>query len=124
MATVFKLTATFFLISWLGILGLALSSIITCLVSLVPALIVLKRVFVLKYDKFFKTIFYSLAASSIMYLVVYYLSQLIVVDTFMLMILKTSFLYLIGIAIYGFIALKLNLIPNHIKRRVFGRFIK
>lgn len=124
VATVFKLTATFFLISWLGILGLALSSIITCLVSLVPALIVLKRVFVLKYDKFFKTIFYSLAASSIMYLVVYYLSQLIVVDTFMLMILKTSFLYLIGIAIYGFIALKLNLIPNHIKRRVFGRFIK
>ncbi len=124
IATIFKLTSTFFLISWLGIFGLALSSILTCLISLVPAMIVLKRVFKISYAKFFRTIFYSLAASAIMYLTVYYLAQLIVVDTFVGMILKTALLYIIGIAIYGIIALKLNLIPYHIRKRLFGRFIK
>lgn len=124
VATIFKLLATFYLISWLGILGLALSSILTAFISLIPSMIVLKRVFIVNYSKFFKSVLYSSAASIVMYLIVYTLAKYIVVDTYILMFLKTALLYTIGILVYGFIAIKLNLIPYHIRKKIFGRFMK
>lgn len=123
-ATIFKLSATFFLISWLGILGLALSSILTAFISVVPSMIVLKRIFKVNYEKFFKSVLYSFGASAIMYIIVFTIAKYIVVDTYFMMFLKTALLYSVGILVYGFIAIKLNLIPYHIRKRLFKRFMK
>ncbi|MEG0284227.1 MAG: oligosaccharide flippase family protein [Erysipelotrichales bacterium] len=120
-STLFKLTCTYFLISQFGIFGLALSSILACLLSVVPSMIVLKNLFRLKYKSFFITIFYSLGASSIMYIVVHLLAQALNTSTFLGVFAETAVLYTLGISIYIFIALKLNLIPSELKDRVLGR---
>ncbi|MDF9867146.1 O-antigen/teichoic acid export membrane protein [Bacilli bacterium PM5-3] len=119
-STFIKIISTLFLISSFGILGLALSSIIACLLSVIPSMIVLKNLFRLKYSKFFKTLFLSIGASSIMYIVVSFIANALKTTTFIGVLSETALLYSIGIIIYSFIAFKLNLIPDHIKNRILS----
>lgn len=121
VATIVKLSATYFLIAQFGILGLALSSIIVCLLSLIPSLIVLKNRFRLNYHKIFTNIFYSLAVASIVYLIIYFLAHNITTYSYFTTFVKTVLLYLLGFAIYFVIGLRINLIPAFIKDKLLGR---
>lgn len=120
-STFIKLTTTYFFISTFGILGLAMSSIVACLLSVIPSLIVLKNLFRLKYTNFFRTLFYSLGASSIMYLIVSTLANILNTTTFLGVLAETGVLYILGAIIYLGLALKLKLIPEDLKNRVIAR---
>lgn len=122
-STVVKLTSTYFLIAGFGILGLALSSIIACLLSIIPAMIVLKNRFRLKYTNFFKTLFLSLGASAFMYLIIYFIAHYVITTSYLGNFAEAVLLYGLGLLIYFAIALKLNLIPDFIKNRLV-RFFK
>ena len=120
-ATVFKLVSTYFLISYLGILGLALSSIIASLLTIIPNMFVLKNLFKLNYKPFFHNLFFTIGASSIMFIIIHFLADVFTFDSYILTFIETGFLYLIGISIYIFIALKLKLIPLEIEQRVVSK---
>ncbi|WP_423363334.1 oligosaccharide flippase family protein [Mycoplasma sp. P36-A1] len=126
-STTFKLVATYFLIVKFGILGLALSSIISCLISMIPSLIVLKNIFRLDYTDFFTTLFLTAGASSIMFITVRFIASKIDFNSYFLIFIETGILYILGILIYVFIATKLNLIPEDIKEKFsskIGRLFK
>lgn len=121
-STVFKLVATYYLIAHFGILGLALSSIIACLLSVIPSMIVLKNIFKLNYQPFFSTLFYTLGASSVMFVVIYGLAHMINFNSYIAIFMETGVLYILGIVIYALIATKLDLIPDDIKEKFTSRF--
>lgn len=122
VSTIVKLSATYFLIAFFGILGLALSSIIVCLLTLIPSMLVLKNRFKLNYRKVFTNIFYSLAVASLVYLIIYFLAHNITTTSYATTFIKTVLLYLLGFAIYFIIGLRINLIPAFIKEKLLGRF--
>jgi polysaccharide transporter, PST family len=121
LSTVFKLATTYFFIATLGVIGLALSGIIACLVTDIPCMIVLRNVFGVKYTKFFKQTLISSAISILMFIVVRLLSNLFNFDTYPLVFIETVVLYLVGIVFYLSLALKLKLIPTEIKNSFMAR---
>ena len=120
IATFVKITSTFFLISYFGILGLALSSIIACLLSAIPSLIVLRNLFRLKYHNFFKTLFMSTGAAAFMFMLVSIMAKSLNTTTYFGVFAETALLYTTGIIVYTVIAIKLHLVPDHIKDRIVG----
>ncbi|MDR1782419.1 MAG: oligosaccharide flippase family protein [Bacilli bacterium] len=115
VATIFKLSATYFLIKQFGILGLALSSAIACLLSLVPSLIVLKNIYHLTFNRFFRVSIISLLCSLVMFVIVYIFKELIPNGNYLLMFIKTAILYIIGLGCYGLLAWHFKIIPVQIK---------
>ncbi|MDR3215044.1 MAG: oligosaccharide flippase family protein [Bacilli bacterium] len=121
ISTIFKLSATYFLIKYFGILGLALSSIIACLISTVPSMIVLKNVFKLRYYNFIRCLIISIVCSGAMMIIVIGIGLVIPQGNYLMMFLKTGLLYIIGILVYGILALKLNIIPSEIKNKIISK---
>jgi len=122
VATLFKLSFTYLLISRLGILGLALSSITAALLTIIPNMYVLKKLFRLDYKPFFHNLFITMGASAIMYIVIYFLADVFTFERYIATFMETGVLYVLGIMLYIFIALKLKLIPEEIEHRFVSKF--
>lgn len=120
-ATIFKLACTYLLIATLGIFGLALSSIISCLISTIPSLVFFKYTFKVNYRDFFIKLFYSLGAGAITFVVVYMISHSLHTTSYIANFSQAVLVYLLGFIIYFIIALKLNIIPDYIIKNVVRR---
>lgn len=123
-ATLFKLLSTFLLIQYLGIFGLALSSIIACLISTIPSMIVLKNTFKLKYHNLFRTAIIASVLSFMMYVVIEFIAHSIQASTYLTIFIELICLGIMGTIIYILLALRLNIIPTEIKNRFLARFLK
>jgi polysaccharide transporter, PST family len=121
LSTLFKLAATYLFIETFGVLGIALSGILACLITDIPCMVVLRNVFGVNYTKFFRQTMLSTIISLLMYILVHLLSNIVNIDSYPIIFVETVVLYLIGIVFYLSLALKLNLIPSEMKNSFMQR---
>lgn len=117
-----KLALTSFLTIKLGVLGLALSSVISLFVLIIPATILFRKLYQVNYTNFFRTIFYSFGIGSLMFIVINQISTSINTTKYVTVMFETGILFAIGLGFYFSAALYFDLIPKNIKDTIINKF--